>query len=207
VTHDLGRPSQYAFHPAGALVLSGVARVQPYVGEALREADPRGFEQELDAFPVLDLCAVNLGFDSRLMAFPIFSLLSLSVTLFSWVSSILISSHRATIIRFIPVGPDAVHRTISTLSPPYLNRMEGFEGFIPFFEEEGMECATYLFLFQDPLKSGVEKSGVVSHTNNDASARMIPPQLEAPRDERESPETVEEAPERVESRSAAAGVQ
>jgi hypothetical protein len=85
--------------------------------------------------------------------------------------------------------------------------MEGFEGFIPFFEEEGMERATYLFLFQDPHKSGVEKSGVVSHTNNDASARLIPPQLEAPRDERESPETIEEAPERVEYRSAAAGGQ
>jgi hypothetical protein len=40
-------------------------------------------------------------------------------------------------------------------------------------------CAT-----QDPHKSGVEKSGVVSHTTNDASARMIPPQLEAPRDVR-----------------------
>jgi hypothetical protein len=78
--------------------------------------------------------------------------------------------------------------------------MPGFEGFIPFFdEEEGMEAPTYLFLVQDPHKSGVEKSGVVSHTNNDASARMIPPQLEAPRDERESPETVEEAPERVET--------
>jgi hypothetical protein len=85
--------------------------------------------------------------------------------------------------------------------------MEGFEGLIPFFEEEGMERATYLFLFQDPHKSGVEKSGVVSHTNNDASARMIPPQLEAPRDERESRETVEEAPERVESRSDAGEAQ
>ena len=48
---------------------------------------------------------------SWVMAFPIFSLLSLSMTDFSWVSSILISSHRATIIRFIPVGPDAVYRT------------------------------------------------------------------------------------------------
>ncbi len=48
------------------------------------------------------------------MAFPIFSLLSLSMTHFSWVSSILISSHRATIIRFIPARPDAVYRT----SPP-----------------------------------------------------------------------------------------
>src|SRR5829696_9494191 len=44
------------------------------------------------------------------MVFPIFSLLSLSMTLFSWGSSILISSHRATITRFIPVGPDAVYR-------------------------------------------------------------------------------------------------
>jgi hypothetical protein len=42
------------------------------------------------------------------MVFPIFSLLSLSTTDFSWVSSILISSHRATITRFIPVGLDAV---------------------------------------------------------------------------------------------------
>jgi hypothetical protein len=38
------------------------------------------------------------------------------MTLFSWGSSILISSHRATITRFIPVGPDAVYRT----SPPSL---------------------------------------------------------------------------------------
>jgi hypothetical protein len=78
--------------------------------------------------------------------------------------------------------------------------MPGFEGFIPFFdEEEGMEAPTYLF--QDPHKSGVEKSGVVSHTKNDAFAQMIPPQLDAPRDERESPETVEEALERVAPRS------
>src|SRR5215211_8270131 len=47
---------------------------------------------------------------SWLMAFPIFSLLSLSTTHFSWVSSILISSHRATIVRFIPARPDAVYR-------------------------------------------------------------------------------------------------
>jgi hypothetical protein len=59
--------------------------------------------------------------------------------------------------------------------------MPGFEGFIPFFDEaEGMESPTYLFLFQYPHKSGVEKCGVVSHTNNDASARMIPAQLEGP---------------------------
>src|SRR5215208_8179688 len=49
---------------------------------------------------------------SWLMAFPIFSLLSLSTTLFSWVSSILISSHRATIIRFIPVGPESMSRIL-----------------------------------------------------------------------------------------------
>jgi hypothetical protein len=36
------------------------------------------------------------------------------------------------------------------------------KGFVPFFDEEGMEKATYLFLFQDPGHSG-EKSKKVSH--------------------------------------------
>src|SRR3712207_3669825 len=34
IAHDLSRPSQRPFHPAGALVLAGVARVQPQVREA-----------------------------------------------------------------------------------------------------------------------------------------------------------------------------
>jgi hypothetical protein len=48
------------------------------------------------------------------MVFPLFSLLSLSTTDFFWASSILISSYRAIITRFIPVGPDALYWTSPT---------------------------------------------------------------------------------------------
>jgi hypothetical protein len=59
VAHDLGRPSQNLLHPAHALVLSGLAGVQPQVGKALGQTIARTcVQQELDALPILDFRAM-----------------------------------------------------------------------------------------------------------------------------------------------------
>jgi hypothetical protein len=53
-------------HPVRALVLSGVARVQPQLGETLGQTIAHGdIQQELDALLVLDLCAVELGHEHQ----------------------------------------------------------------------------------------------------------------------------------------------
>src|SRR3712207_6325809 len=59
MSHYLCRPSQYPLYPVCTLAFSGVACLQPLVRETLGEAILREFKQELDALPVLDLCAVD----------------------------------------------------------------------------------------------------------------------------------------------------
>ena len=65
MAHYLCRPAQYLLRPVCTLAFSGVARVHPQVREALGQTILRESQQELDAFPVLDLCAVNPGFEHQ----------------------------------------------------------------------------------------------------------------------------------------------
>jgi hypothetical protein len=62
MAHDLCGPPQFLLYPVCSLALSGVARVQPQVRKR-QVTIPRGFQQDLDALPVLDLRAVDPGFE------------------------------------------------------------------------------------------------------------------------------------------------
>jgi hypothetical protein len=64
VLHYLCRPSQRSLHPVRSPAFPGVAGVHPQVGEVC-EVFRREVQQNLDAFPVLDLCAVNPSFEHQ----------------------------------------------------------------------------------------------------------------------------------------------
>src|SRR3712207_5009736 len=62
MAHDLSCPTQYLLHPVRTPAFSGVASVHPQVAEA-RKVLRCEIQQNLDALPILDLCAVDLGFE------------------------------------------------------------------------------------------------------------------------------------------------
>src|SRR5215217_2949693 len=72
--------------------MAGVAGVQPQMREAREEADPRGFEQELDAIAIGDVRRVNLGHEYQTLG--VYQKMTLSsLDLLGTVVTALFSSH------------------------------------------------------------------------------------------------------------------